>query len=81
MKKILVLASILALTACTRPEHARGVLESNGYTDVVITGWNPLSCSEDDATRTGFEAKMNGKTVTGTVCSGWIFKGSTIRFD
>ena len=59
---------------------ANKTLESAGFTDVTITGWNPLACGEDDTYATGFTAiNPQGKVVEGTVCSG-VFKGATIRF-
>ena len=62
-----------------RPKTAKRVLESLGYTQVRITGVNPLRCADDDVFRTGFEAvSFAGKPVRGPVCQGW-FKGATVR--
>ncbi len=62
-----------------RPKTSRRILESLGYTQVRITGVNPLRCADDDVFRTGFEAvSFAGKPVRGTVCMGW-FKGATVR--
>lgn len=74
--------AMLALGACTNAPDATRVLEENGYTNVQITGYNWLSCSKDDEVHTGFIAKSpNGRTITGTVCAGLLFKNSTIRFE
>ncbi len=62
-----------------RPKTAKRILESLGYSQVRITGVNPLRCADDDVFRTGFEAvSFAGKLVRGTVCQGW-FKGATVR--
>jgi hypothetical protein len=80
MKKYLILVVLLA--GCTRADHAKETLEAQGYTDVQITGYRFFKCSEDDVTHTGFNAKSPaGHKVSGTVCGGWLLKGSTIRFD
>lgn len=80
-----VIAMVLAfvfLTGCTDPKGATRVLESNGYTEIEITGWRPFMKSKGDYYSTGFKAKSsNGKIVTGSVTGGLIFKGNTIRFD
>lgn len=80
MKFALPLLLIL-LTSCTNPEKATALLETQGYEDIQITGFKFFGCSEDDLSRTGFIATgMNGQQVEGVVCSGWFFKGATIRF-
>lgn len=83
MKHIAFLLVIaVGLAACTKPNSAQALLESQGYTDVRITGYNWFSCSDDDSYRTGFEAKSpTGKPISGTVCAGLFYKGATIRFD
>lgn len=83
MKNKLFLLSIVFLIAgCTSPESATRALQNSGYTDIHITGYRFLSCSEDDTFRTGFVATniASGKQVQGTVCSGFL-KGATIRLD
>lgn len=77
---IIVALSAFVLLGCTDEPGARRVLESMGFTDITITGWRWLSCGEEDGWRTGFRARLNGRQVSGVVCSG-IFKGQTIRFD
>lgn len=82
MKPLLALAMMAGLlSGCTESGKARRILENDGYVDVNITGWRPLACGKDDWYSTGFVAKKNGKTIEGTVCSGLVFKSSTIRVD
>ena len=81
-KAIIAAVCCLSITACTKPDAARQVLEQQGYTDVVITGWRPLMAGRDDSVSTGFEATSpSGQRVSGAVTGGLVFKGSTIRFD
>lgn len=81
MKKLIPLIALFALTACTDSNKTIRVLEDQGFTDIEITGYEPFACSKDDDFATGFRAKsVTGKTVTGTVCSGFL-KGATVRFD
>ncbi|QDH49054.1 hypothetical protein PHYNN_222 [Pantoea phage Phynn] len=78
---VFVLVVVLLLNSCTDEKEAGRVLEANGYTDIRYTGHSWFSCAESDTYATGFIAKApNGKDIEGTVCSGLIFKGSTIRF-
>ena len=82
MNKLILIVVIGMLTACTRPDNAVRILQEQGYTDIQITGYKWFACSKDDSTATGFMAKSaNGMKIEGTVCSGWVFKNSTIRFD
>lgn len=77
----MIAAAALVLAACTDPKEATRVLEENGYTEVKMTGYSFFACSKDDFFHTGFEAtSVVGKRVEGTVCSGMLFKNSTIRF-
>lgn len=81
MKKIMLMAFVIGLSACTDPSEATRVLSNEGYTEIQMTGYNMFACSEDDFYHTGFSAKnREGLVVTGTVCSGMLFKGSTIRY-
>lgn len=86
--KIVAIALLVCFTivvspkACTRPDAARETLEKQGYTNVVITGWRPFMAGKDDNVSTGFEATSpTGQQVSGAVTGGFVFKGSTIRFD
>lgn len=79
MKRLTILAALLALGACTDSEGARKALEGAGYSDIHIEGYQLTGCGESDWTSTGFTAKgPTGKQVDGVVCGGWP-KGSTIR--
>lgn len=82
MKKLILLAlATFALASCTDADEAKRVLEAQGFKNIEITGYNFFGCSKDDTFHTGFIAiGQNGQAVEGTVCSGLIFKGSTIRF-
>lgn len=82
-KKIITIAAIVSLSACTDTQEAQHVLEAQGFSDVVVTGYRFTGCGKDDNVRTGFEAtSINGTPVTGVVCSGigWG-KSSTVRID
>ena len=80
IKILIIVITIIFLSGCTDKNTANKTLESAGFTDVKITGWNPLACGKDDTYATGFIAiNPQGKVVEGTVCSG-VFKGATIRF-
>ena len=80
MKKILTIVVVMVfLSGCTDKNTANKTLESAGFTDVKITGWNPLACGEDDTYATGFIAiNPQGKVVEGTVCSGVL---KALRLD
>ena len=79
---IIILLSCVLFTSCTNPKSAKKVLEQNGYSNVEITGYNFMACSKEDFYHTGFKAKniASGVFVEGTVCEGFWFKNSTIRF-
>lgn len=81
MKRLALIAALVTLAACTDEPKALRVLQSNGYTDIKLTGYDPFGCDKHDNFATGFQARSpNGQFVTGVVCSGWM-KGATIRFD
>ncbi len=81
MKKLLLILPLILLVGCTQPADATRILENDGFTNIQITGYNWFACSKDDTYHTGFVAVKNGRTVTGTVCAGLLFKNSTIRFN
>lgn len=83
MKHLLIIAAITLLTtACTQPDHAREMLDSQGYTDIQMNGYDWLNCSKDDFYHDKFTAKgPTGKNVSGVVCGGFLFRGATIRLD
>ena len=78
----ILLVAGAGLSACTDSTEATRILKSNGYSNIQITGYDFFTCSEDDFYHTGFRAVgPTGLPVRGTVCSGFIFKNSTIRFN
>lgn len=82
----LAIATVIILAvvsmAKTSRENANMLLHKQGYSDISMTGYRFFGCAEDDVFRHGFEATaVNGQKITGIVCSGWLAKGSTIRFD
>jgi len=80
--KLVAMLCVSALAGCTQPDHARQVLESAGYTEIQMTGYDWLNCSEDDVFHDKFTAKgPTGRRVSGAVCAGLLFKGATIRLD
>jgi hypothetical protein len=82
MKRLIALIIIgLTITACTNEGSARNALEGAGYTKINFTGYDFFSCAKGDFYHTGFQATgPTGKTISGTVCEGLLFKNSTIRF-
>lgn len=76
MTKILFIALMaIFISGCSNESDSRRTLESAGYTDVVITGWEPFTCGKDDTFSTGFHAKNPaGNAVSGVVCCGLVFK-------
>lgn len=81
MKLAALAMAIVLMVGCTDNHGAVRILEAQGYTKIEMTGYKPFACSKDDTLQTGFKAEINGRTVSGTVCSGLFFKGNTIRFD
>jgi hypothetical protein len=80
MKNLLILAAGLLILACTDDGRTRQTLESHGFRDIQITGFEPFDCGKHEDFATGFRAKNpHGIYVQGTVCCGWM-KGCTVRF-
>lgn len=81
MKRFLLIAPLL-LAGCTDPTTAQKALDDLSFTEIQMTGWRVLTCGEGYFYHTGYSAKNpSGKVVTGAVCSGFLFKGSTVKFD
>lgn len=85
MKKVIyficLVFVIITVSSCTDATEARRILQAQGYKNIQITGYNFWGCGKDDAYHTGFTAiSPNNTPISGTVCSGMFFKGSTIRF-
>lgn len=81
MKKLLILLPLcLLLTSCDGSSSSIQILQSQGYQNVEITGFNLLACSQDDMFRYNFTASTpEGKNVRGVICSAPL-KGYTLRF-
>ena len=81
IKILLVLIASLLLSGCSlsEPDKTKRLLEQEGYTNIETIGYAWFSCGQDDFFATGFIAEKNGHHIEGTVCSGLIFKNSTIR--
>ena len=80
--KLLILIAVLGIAtlSCTDEKGALRILENEGYTNIVLTGYDAYGCSDSDDFSTGFTAtNSHGKQVVGVVCSG-MCKGYTIRF-
>lgn len=81
MKFAALLLAALALAGCSDASTATRALQDAGYSDIQTTGYSFFSCGQDDTFATGFTAtNPAGRRVSGTVCSGLLFKGATIRF-
>lgn len=83
MKRILF-ASVLAvlLSGCTDADSTKRAVEGAGYTNVQTQGYSVWGCAKDDVVHTSFTATdQKGRAISGTYCSGLIFKGGTIRLD
>ena len=83
MKKfLLIIVAAIALTGCYDSDGSKKILDDQGYTDVKTNGHAWFACSDDDNLATSFEAvSPAGKPVAGAVCSGFLFKNATIRFN
>ncbi len=83
MKKLYMAAVVaILLIGCTDATNSKRILEDAGYTDVKMHGYDIFNCAKDDAFHDKFTAKApNGRSVSGAVCAGLLFKGSTIRLD
>jgi len=81
MRKIILIATMALITACSSHNDAVDALSKAGYTNITTNGYAFFTCSEDDFYHTKFNAvNPMGTRVDGVVCSGFLFKGATIRF-
>jgi hypothetical protein len=65
----------------SRAPECHRVLDSYGYTDVELTGYEVVGCG-NEAIHEGFIAtSSSGLRVRGTVCCGLVFKNCTVRLD
>lgn len=82
---IVVLVGYTCRGACADSTETKQAIEKQGYSNVKITdksiffvGWR--GCSSNDAIQYDVTAKNpKDQTVDLIVCSGWPFKGVTIR--
>ncbi len=74
-------ACLALVTGCTDERTTTRVLQDQGYTNVKTDGLAWFSCGKGDWYATKFFATSpNGTSVEGAVCTGLLFKNSTIRF-
>lgn len=74
MKKILIFIIICCFVyGCSDVNKAHQILEERGYENIKTDGYDWLACGRDYIFHTKFEAILNGKKVTGTVCSGSFY--------
>ena len=75
---------LILMATCTgnvSPSKALNALGIQGLTNIELTGYRFFGCDSREYYSTGFKATgVNGKPVTGVVCSGFM-KGITIRYD
>lgn len=83
ISRLMILVGLpLVLSACDDTTTARRALENMDFADIQVGGFAPFMCGKGDTFATKFTAKnAHGKTVTGAVCSSWLTKGATVRFD
>lgn len=71
----------VGLAGCSNNEDAQRALSGAGYKNIQTQGYAFFACGKDDFYSTEFTAtNPAGQNVSGTVCSGLLFKGATIRF-
>ena len=72
---------VTAVTGRVNKEGAENALKGLGFTNISTGGYGWFSCG-NDFYQTKFTAiNPQGLAVSGTVCSGFFFKNSTVRFD
>lgn len=82
VRAIVVIIALGILAGCTDPQGAVKTLNGAGYSDIKTGGYSWFACGKDDTYSTSFTAKgPTGVSVSGAVCSGWLFKNSTIRTE
>ena len=84
---LLFVALIACRGSCVDDSIAYRSMDKQGYTDVKVTNHSFFmvglrGCSYHDAAKFNVKAKNPaGKVVNVYVCTGFIFKGATIRTD
>lgn len=63
MKKVFMIALVTMICGCTctDPQGAKEALQSQGFSDIEITGYKMFMCSENDVYSTGMFFK--GSTI------------------
>ena len=84
MRRILMIAALIALVGCTDEKGATKALHEAGLKPVSVGGHAWFYCAvgrgSGDAFATKFTAKnVRGETVTGAVCEGYA-NGTRIRY-
>ena len=84
MNNVIFLSLILSaviLSGCTSSKDTKHALTSAGYTNIQTGNYAWFACAQDDFYHTKFTAiNVEGRQVSGVVCTGLFFKNSTIRF-
>lgn len=76
---VLVAALLAASGSCSRTDMAVSILQSQGFTEIQMHGYQWFACG-DDPFSDGFTATAaSGSKVSGVVCSGFL-KSATVRF-
>jgi hypothetical protein len=80
---VIAFFALLVVTAANSGNGSGGALraiENNGLTDAKLGSWAVMACGSGDVESRRFTAKRDGKTVSGIVCCGVVFKGCTVRW-
>ena len=78
---IMCIVGVISAHGVSDPLKAERTLTNAGYTDIKVGGSSWFACGGDWYNTTYVAKSPGGQSVTGTVCSGFLFKNSTIRFD
>ncbi len=84
-KVVLIFAAIVVtigvtVAAYSSDDKEAKALQRQGFTNIRVGGWSPLSCSDSDLTAKSFKAKNpQGREVEGVICCG-VLKGCTVRW-
>ncbi len=77
---ILLVLMVTLLAACTDEAASIRTLESSGFSEISLKGYDAFACGKGDHFATRFRAKNpQGRFVSGVVCCGMV-KSCTIRF-
>lgn len=84
---IAIIAGLMVTGSCVDSAGAVKAAEVQGFTNVELSGhdWFMVSlrgCSRSDAAKFRMQAtNVQGQRVDIYVCSGWLFKGHTVRSE